>query len=120
MCSVTVTILFSSPYLKRLESERASLVAAESRGSAFKLAKIEGSGTHAHRTHAVIMAGVTRRWVGVMEGPTGAPLEVALQAFLGLKNRNCRPFGSRNTSETAEKRLEKRPSFGQGRGQRFF
>jgi len=30
------------------------------------------------------------------------------------------PFGSRNGSETAEKRLQKRPSFGQGHGQRFY
>ncbi len=54
-----------------------------------------------------------------MEGPTGAPLEVAFRAFLGLKNPNFRPFGSRNGSETAEERLEERPSFGQGHGQRF-
>jgi hypothetical protein len=54
-----------------------------------------------------------------MEGATGAPLEVALQAFLALKNPNFRLFGSRNVSETAEKRLDKRPSFGQGHGQRF-
>jgi hypothetical protein len=49
----------------------------------------------------------------------GAPLKVGFQAFLALKNPNFRPFGSRNTSETAEKRLDKRPSFGQGHGQRF-
>jgi hypothetical protein len=77
-----------------------------------------GFGAHAGRDPAVVVAGEARRWVGVMEGPTGAPLGVALQAFLGLKNRNFRPFGSRNASETAEIRLEKRPSFGQGRGQR--
>jgi hypothetical protein len=46
-------------------------------------------------------------------------LEVALHAFLALKNSNFRPFGSRNASETAEKRLDKRPSFGQGHGWRF-
>ena len=68
----------------------------------------------AHR--ADVAAGVARRWVGVMEGPTGAPLEVNFQAFLSLKKPNFRPFGSRNGSETAEKRLEKRPSFGQGHG----
>ena len=78
-----------------------------------------GFGAHAGRDPAVVVAGAARRWVGVMEGPTGAPLEVVLQAFLGLKNPNFRPFGSRNASETAEKRLEKRPSFGQGHGQRF-
>jgi hypothetical protein len=55
-----------------------------------------------------------------MEGPTGAPLEVGFQAFLPLKNPNFRPFGSRNSSETIEKRLEERPIFGQGHGQRFF
>ena len=75
--------------------------------------------THAHRGVAVFVAGATRRWVGVMEGPTGAPLEVGFQAFLALKNRKFRPFGSRNGSETAEKRLEKRPSIGQGHGQCF-
>jgi hypothetical protein len=78
-----------------------------------------GFGAHAGRALAVVVAGAARRWVRVVEEPTGAPLVVALQAFLGLKKRNFRPFGSRNTSETAEKRLEKRPSFGQGRGQRF-
>jgi hypothetical protein len=55
----------------------------------------------------------------MMEGHTGAPLEVVLQAFLALKNPNFRPFGSRNTSETAQNRLEKRPIFGQDHGQRF-
>ena len=78
-----------------------------------------GSGAHAHRALADIVAGAARRWVGVMEGPTGAPLEVVLQAFLGLKNRNFRPIGSRNASVTAKKRLKKRPSFGRGHGQRF-
>jgi hypothetical protein len=47
-------------------------------------------------------------------------MEVGFQAFLPLKNQNFRPFGSRNDSETAQKRLEKRPIFGQGYGQRFF
>ena len=79
-----------------------------------------GSRAHAGRDLADGVAGAARRWVGVMEGPTGAPLEVVLQAFLGLKNPNFRPFGPRNASETAEKRLEKRPSYGQGRGQRLF
>jgi hypothetical protein len=78
-----------------------------------------GSGAHAHRDPAGIVAGAARRWVGVMEGPTGAPLEVVFQAFLVLKNPNFRPLRSRNASETAEERLEKRPSFGQGHGQRF-
>ena len=78
-----------------------------------------GSGAHTGRALADVVAGAARRWVGVMEGPTGAQLEVDFQAFLGLKNPIFRPFGSRNASETAEKRLEKRPSFGQGRGQRF-
>jgi hypothetical protein len=35
------------------------------------------------RTDAAV--GAARRWVGVMKGPTGAPLEVAFQAFLALK-----------------------------------
>ena len=35
-------------------------------------------------------------------------------------NPKFRPFWSRNGSETAEKRLEKRPSFGQGHGKCFF
>jgi hypothetical protein len=78
-----------------------------------------GSGAHAHRAVAVVMVGAARRWVGVMEGPTGASLEVGFQAFLALKNRNFRPFGSRNGSETAQKRLEERPTLGQGHGQRF-
>ena len=60
-----------------------------------------------------------RAGYGVMEGPTDAPLEVNFQAFLALKNRNFRPFGSRNGSETAQKWLEERPNFGQGHGQRF-
>jgi hypothetical protein len=78
-----------------------------------------GSGAHAHRELAVVVAGAARRWVGVMEGPTGAPLTLNFQAFLALKNSNFRPFVSRNGSETAEERLEERPSFGQGHGQRF-
>jgi hypothetical protein len=65
------------------------------------------------------VAGAARRWVAVMEEHTGAPLEVNFQPFLALKNRNFSPFGSRNASVTAEERLEKRPSFDQGRGQRF-
>jgi hypothetical protein len=36
-----------------------------------------GSGTHAHRAIADAAAGATRRWVKVMEGPTGASLAVA-------------------------------------------
>ena len=75
-----------------------------------------GSGAHAGRALAVVVAGAARRWVGVMEGHTGAPLEVNFQPFLGLKNRNFRPFGLRNGSETTEQQLEKRPSFGQGHG----
>jgi hypothetical protein len=71
------------------------------------------------RALAVVVAGAARRWVGVMQGPTGAPLEVGFQAFLALKNPNFRPFGSRNASETAEEWLEERPSFCQGHGQRF-
>jgi hypothetical protein len=63
--------------------------------------------------------GTAHRWVMVVEGPTGAPLEVGFQPFLALKNPNFRPFGSRKASETVEERLEKRPSFGQGHGQRF-
>jgi hypothetical protein len=55
----------------------------------------------------------------MIEGPTGAPLEVNFQAFLALKNPNFRPFGSKNASETAKKRLEKQPIFGQSHGQRF-
>jgi hypothetical protein len=43
-----------------------------------------------------------------VKGPTGAPLEVVLQAFPALKNQNFRPFGSRNASETAQKRLSLR------------
>jgi hypothetical protein len=49
----------------------------------------------------------------------GAPLEVNFQPFLALKNSIFRPVGSRNASETAEKRLEERPIFGQDHGQRF-
>ena len=79
----------------------------------------KGSGAHTGRALAVVVAGAARRWVGVREGHTGAPLEVNFQPLLDLKNPNFRPFGSRNASETAEKRLEKRPSFGQGHGQRF-
>jgi hypothetical protein len=37
----------------------------------------------------------------------------------GPQNPIFRPFGSKNGSETAEERLEKRPSSGQGHGQRF-
>jgi hypothetical protein len=46
----------------------------------------------------------------------------AFQSFLNRSwgNPKFRPFWSRNGSETAEKRLEKRPSFGQAHGQRFF
>jgi hypothetical protein len=57
--------------------------------------------------------------MGVIERPTRALLEVGFQSFLALKNPNFRPFGARNTSETAKERLKKRPSFGQGHGQRF-
>jgi hypothetical protein len=71
-----------------------------------------GSGARAGRAHADVVAGAARRWVGVMEGPTGAPLEAGFQAFLVLKTPNFRPFGSRNASETAKKRLEERPIFG--------
>ena len=78
-----------------------------------------GSGAHTGRAVAVVVAGAARRWVGVIKGPTGAPLKVALQAFLALKNPNFPPFGARNGSETAQKRLEKQPRFGQGHGQRF-
>jgi hypothetical protein len=63
--------------------------------------------------------GAARRWVGVIEGPTGAPLEVDFQAFLALETPNFCSFGVRNGSETVEKRLEERSSFGQGHGQRF-
>ena len=56
---------------------------------------------------------------GVMFGPTGAPLAVIFEAFLGLKTQKTRPFGWRNGSETAQERPEKRPSFGQAHGQRF-
>jgi hypothetical protein len=38
----------------------------------------------------------------------------------GPQNPIFCPFGSRNGSETAQERLEKRPSSGQGHGQRFF
>jgi hypothetical protein len=61
-----------------------------------------GSGAHAHRVLAVVVAGAARRWVRVMERPMGAPLEVNFQPFLALKNPIFRPFGSRNASETAE------------------
>jgi len=54
-----------------------------------------------------------------MFGPTDAPLAVIFQAFLGLKPPKTRLFGSRNGSETAQERIEKRPSFGQAHGQRF-
>jgi hypothetical protein len=47
-------------------------------------------------------------------------LEVGFQACLPLENPNFRQFGSENGSETAPKRLEERPIFGQGHGQRFF
>ena len=62
---------------------------------------------------------IARRWAGVMLGPTGAPLAVIFEAFLGLKTPKTRPFGSRNGSETAHERPEKRPSFGQAHGKRF-
>jgi hypothetical protein len=78
-----------------------------------------GSGAHAHRAHAVVVAGAARRWLRVMGGHTGAPLEVNFQPFLALKTPNFRPFGSRNASETAQKRLEERPRIGQSHGQRF-
>ena len=57
--------------------------------------------------------------VVVMLRPTGAPLAVIFWAFLDLKTPKTRPFGSRNGSETAQERPEKRPSFGQAHGQRF-
>jgi hypothetical protein len=79
-----------------------------------------GFGAHIGRGVADAAAGATRRWVGVMEGPTGASLALRRYVFLALKNRNFRPFGSRNGSKTAQKRLEERPSIDQGHGQRFF
>jgi len=44
-----------------------------------------GSGTHAHRVVAVVVADAGRRWAGVMEGATGAPSAVNFEAFLALK-----------------------------------
>ena len=57
---------------------------------------------------------IARRWAGVMLGPTGAPLAVIFEAFLGLKN----PKNSyiwieerlRNGSGTARETAEFRPS----------
>jgi hypothetical protein len=60
-----------------------------------------GSGAHAHRVVADVVAGAARRWVGVIEGPTGAPLEVGFQAFLPLKNQNFAHLGR----GTPQKRL---------------
>jgi hypothetical protein len=69
------------------------------KGRKFRVLTIfRGSGAHTGRDLAVVMAGAARRWVGVMEGPTGAPSEVDFRAFLALKNRNFRPFGLRNGS----------------------
>jgi hypothetical protein len=65
-----------------------------------------GSGTHARRAVAVVMAGAARRRVGVMEGPTGAPLAVAFQAFLGSKKK-FRPSMSRKGLETDEGQRKK-------------
>jgi hypothetical protein len=78
-----------------------------------------GSSAHTGRATAVVVAGAVGRWVGVMEGPTGVLLSVFIRRFLALKNPKFRPFGSRNGSEMAEERLEKRPGFGQGHGHRL-
>jgi hypothetical protein len=55
-----------------------------------------GSSAHAGRDLADVAAGAAGRWVGVMEGPTGAPSKAAFQAYLALINPNFRPFGSRS------------------------